>query len=234
MPNQNSINAPVPITVSNGGLGATSYTAYSVLVSGTTSTANVQNVSGLGATDQLLVSQGSGAIPAWTTAGWKKISTATASNSTDIQFTSGLSTTYNTYLVVFSQLIPANNNDQVYAQISTDGGSTYLNTSYLAGCNNMVYNGTTFTNTNSTTNFVLSNAISNVGGTTAGTSANVYFFRLGNSGKPTCCAYGVSTDGGCNHFAGSYDSTVTANAIKFYMSTGNITSGSITIYGLRK
>lgn len=51
--------------VTNGGSGAASFTAYSVLCGGTTSTGALQNVSGVGSSGQVLTSQGAGAVPAW-------------------------------------------------------------------------------------------------------------------------------------------------------------------------
>lgn len=51
--------------VAGGGTGATSFTAYSVLCAGTTSTGAFQNVSGLGTSGQVLTSNGAGALPTW-------------------------------------------------------------------------------------------------------------------------------------------------------------------------
>lgn len=51
--------------VAGGGTGATSFTAYSVICAGTTSTAAFQNVSGVGTSGQVLTSNGSSALPTW-------------------------------------------------------------------------------------------------------------------------------------------------------------------------
>jgi hypothetical protein len=48
-----------------GGTGNTSFTAYSVICAGTTSTGAFQNVSGLGAAGQVLTSNGAGGLPTW-------------------------------------------------------------------------------------------------------------------------------------------------------------------------
>lgn len=53
--------------VAGGGTGATSFTAYSVLCGGTTSTGAFQNVSGVGTSGQVLTSNGASALPSWTT-----------------------------------------------------------------------------------------------------------------------------------------------------------------------
>lgn len=54
-------------TVPGGGTGLTTTTAYAVITGGTTSTGNLQQVSGLGSSGQALVSNGAGALPSWQT-----------------------------------------------------------------------------------------------------------------------------------------------------------------------
>jgi len=51
--------------VAGGGTGNTTFTAYSVICAGTTSTGAFQNVSGVGAAGQVLTSNGAGALPTW-------------------------------------------------------------------------------------------------------------------------------------------------------------------------
>lgn len=53
------------LVVANGGTGDTSFTAYSVICGGTTSTNPLQNVSGLGSSGNVLTSNGAGALPTW-------------------------------------------------------------------------------------------------------------------------------------------------------------------------
>lgn len=55
--------------VAGGGTGATSFTAYSVICGGTTSTGSLQNVSGVGTSGQILTSNGAGALPTWQNGG---------------------------------------------------------------------------------------------------------------------------------------------------------------------
>lgn len=55
------------LVVAQGGTGAASFTAYSVICGGTTSTGAHQNVSGLGTSGQVLTSNGAGALPTWQT-----------------------------------------------------------------------------------------------------------------------------------------------------------------------
>lgn len=53
--------------VANGGTGNSSFTAYGLIAAGTTSTGPLQQVSGTGTSEQILVSSGAGAIPSWQT-----------------------------------------------------------------------------------------------------------------------------------------------------------------------
>ena len=57
------------LAVENGGTGASSFTAYAVTCGGTTGTAALQSVSGVGTADQVLTSNGAGALPTWQDAG---------------------------------------------------------------------------------------------------------------------------------------------------------------------
>jgi hypothetical protein len=55
--------------VAGGGTGDTSFTAYSVICGGTTSTGALQNVSGVGSSGQVLTSNGASALPTWQAGG---------------------------------------------------------------------------------------------------------------------------------------------------------------------
>lgn len=68
MPTNNAINTGNPVEVSNGGTTDSSFTAYSVLCGGSTSTGALQNVSGLGSSGNVLFSNGNAALPTWNTA----------------------------------------------------------------------------------------------------------------------------------------------------------------------
>src|ERR1700677_2570773 len=55
----------VAINVSEGGTGLATLTAYELMAAGTTSTGNMQQVSGVGVSGQVLTSAGAGALPVW-------------------------------------------------------------------------------------------------------------------------------------------------------------------------
>ncbi len=60
-----TIELDVPVVVSNGGTGNTTFTAYSLITAGITDTGAFQNVSGVGTLNQVLISQGAAALPIW-------------------------------------------------------------------------------------------------------------------------------------------------------------------------
>src|SRR3954462_4283074 len=79
------------VTVPYGGTGDTSFTAYSVLCGGTTSTAALQNVSGVGTSGQVLTSNGAGALPTWQAAGSGSV-TSVSGTSGQIDVATGTTT----------------------------------------------------------------------------------------------------------------------------------------------
>lgn len=52
-----------PLTIANGGTGASSQTAYAILCGGTTSTNPIQSIASVGSAGQVLTSNGAGALP---------------------------------------------------------------------------------------------------------------------------------------------------------------------------
>jgi hypothetical protein len=230
MPDNNCINMSLPLAVANGGIGLTSFgTNNAVLKTGSTSTGNVQVQATTGTANFVYYSDGANNT-LWKAQGWKLVQSQTASNSTDLQFTTNFN--YRVYQIVLSNIVPATNSVSFQVQISTNGGSTWLNSTYTSGSTINAYNSTTKTNVNSTTSFILSsNNLSNTGGSTHGLSGLYYIYNLGGSGRNQVIGTAISGSGSNLLLGGSYGSTVTANALKFFCSSGNITSGNISIYG---
>lgn len=83
------------VTVSYGGTGNTTFTAYSVICAGTTATGLFQNVSGLGSSGNVLTSNGAGALPTWQAASAGAVgATTTAVSQTAHGFSVGNVLTY--------------------------------------------------------------------------------------------------------------------------------------------
>jgi len=84
-----SVALTVPVVVSSGGTGDTSFTAYSVVLGGTTSTGALQNVVGVGTLNQVLVSQGAAALPIWASVPGLVPAALTETNDTNVTMTLG-------------------------------------------------------------------------------------------------------------------------------------------------
>ena len=157
---------------------------------------------------------------------WVLISTQTASSSSTINFTS--LTGYSQYMVIFNAVQPGTTNTWLYMKTSVDGGSTWQNTSYtniVAGWNTTGAGGTT---TATTFAYVQAYATSTGGN---GLSGHMLITTTGSRASflgHVANQYSTNT-------AWNWSSTQRAdltNAIQFYFSSGNIASGTFSLYGL--
>jgi len=198
----------------------------------------INNVSP-GTSGQVLTSNGASAQPTFQTLSGSSgalilIQTLTASASASLTFTSGITSTYNTYILVIDNMITSTT-AFIYVRLSSDGGSTYKATSYLSGYNSFNYNSATNTNNNGTAGFIVGNSSDNtyfnssttfLNNMTSGTN-QVTSFGDGSSCNSTTARRG--------YFLGNYTaSALTVNAIQVIGSAGTLTSGTASLYGLAK
>ena len=85
-----------PLSVANGGSGAASFTAYTLIAGGTTSTGAYQSITA-GTANQFLVSAGSAAIPSWRVLAATDLPTSGVTAGTTGSATSVPVITYDTY-----------------------------------------------------------------------------------------------------------------------------------------
>lgn len=218
--------------VAGGGTGVTSTTAYGLVAGGTTSTGALQNA-GTGTSGQVYKSGGSAALGSWVApssiGAFQLIQSKTASNSATLDFTTNVSS-YFTILAVVS-VTPITSTDTLRMLVSTNGGVSYVGTGgYAGGITYCSTSGTTFTNANSTAFFQLSGPDNN------GSSVSVHGLLTGiSSGTMQLTGTSVWNDTtlstfGMGFFGGQSASGV--NALRFQFSTGNISTGIITLYGM--
>ena len=174
--------------------------------------------------------------------GLNLISTQTASSSSTISFTSGIDSTYKEYIFKFINIHPSTGSHLTF-QGSTDSGSNYnttITSSFFqaevseSGSNDALgyqassdqAQGTSFQRLFSS---VSTNADDSGSGTLhlfepSSTSFVKHFISTSNN---VASAYSQ------NSFAAGYFNTTSAiNAIQFKMSSGNIDSGTIDMYGV--
>ena len=110
------------------------------VTAGTSSTAAFQSVA-TGTSNYILQSGGSSALPTWvSTSGMTGgklvlIQSQVASGASSVTFSSGITSTYNNYVVLGSNLTVGATPNILGVQVSTDGGSTYKTTGYVSGAN---------------------------------------------------------------------------------------------------
>lgn len=160
------------------------------------------------------------------------LATNTASNSVDLQFVSGFNAAaYSSYVFVFDSISPVTDNAVLVCRVSNTGGPPYLSTSIYQSYR---------------VDEIVGSAPSNNSGTATAVNLST---QIGNqadevlSGQMLLCVNRgriFQEFGYCNgstvytHSYGGAHVPATVNAVQFYMSTGNINTGSITMYGVRR
>ncbi len=172
------------------------------------------------------------------------ISTQTASSSSTISFTSGIDSTYDEYVFKFYDIHPATDNVRFEMNMSADGGSNYnvtKTTTFFQTWHNEADSETTLeyattsdlaqgTGTQRFNNGLGNDSDQSISGT-------LHLFDPSNT---TFVKHFISTfnqvyytDYSINMFVAGYANTTSAiNAIQFTMSSGNIDSGVIKLYGI--
>lgn len=155
--------------------------------------------------------------------GWFLIQTQTASSSATIDFTTGITTTYAFFVFMIADILPATANTSLSMLYSTDGGATYISSlTYMNGAS--AGNGVTVSVNQSNADPGLVGSIWNYNvATSTATYSYVNMMYWDNSGPFT------------NQQQASTNKTnTTVNAFRFIYSSGNIASGTISLYGIKK
>ena len=178
------------------------------------------------------------------TGGLTKISSQTASSSSSLSFTTGIDSTYKEYVFKFINIHPASDNVNFQFNLSADGGSNY----------NVTKTTTTFFGNGTESGSGAQLAYSTGGDLAQGTgyqnlndtggngndealSGTLNLFDPSNT---TFVKHFISrtdvywsSNGNIDWYVGGYGNTTSAvNAIDFKMSSGNIDSGVIKLYGV--
>ena len=185
------------------------------------------------------------ALPASITGGaMTLLATQTASGSANLSFTSGIDDTYDSYVFKFYDIHPSGNNTEFDVLFSSNGGSSYgltKTTTAFYALHNEADSVTTLTYSTGTdlaqsTN--PHNLMVNVGD--GNDESGVGTMQLFNPSSTTFVKHFIANvniyDEGAqtvNRYTAGYINTTSAiNAIRFQMSSGNIDSGVIKLYGV--
>ena len=174
------------------------------------------------------------------------LSTQTASASASISFTSGIDSTYDSYVFKFINMHPATDSVFFQFQSSTDGGSSYgvttTNTTFRArhdendGSAILGYIDTD--DLAQSTNFINISVGGSLGNVSDENESGT--LKIFNPSSTTFVKHYISTtnfshasDRSINAYTAGYFNTTTAiDAVQFKMSSGNIDDGIIKMYGV--
>ena len=243
----NAIGSDDPIEVAKGGTGVATTTAFAVQCAGTTATGPFQSIAALGASGTVLTSTGAGSLPTMQAPaggggeGMKFLTSVTASNDATIVFTSDIDATYNSYVFVLEEILPITDNAFLWFRVSTDGG-----TGYDAGVSDYTTGGVQQEFSTAPAAHAITAGpeikithttvgISNV--SNEGLSGRLYLYSAADVTKkkveyqvcyqqPTINRSAYVNGFGLRLLAQDVD------AVQFLMSTGNIASGTIKLYGM--
>lgn len=176
--------------------------------------------------------------------GWVYLNAYTASSSATIDI--ALAGTYDEYVIVLRNVTPATDGTNLLARYSIDGGSSFLSTSTYDYAQSVVNNAGTSAPGGASSQGAIQLAPSQSNSTSAGGVSGV--FRIYNVSGTTMqknCIWslnGRSSTGSGNlqiiNGAGTNTHSSTTNAavnyVRFLASTGNLASGKLYLYGVKK
>ena len=176
------------------------------------------------------------------------LSTATASSSSSIEFTSGIDSTYDIYQFEFIDIHPATNDQKLQFNMSADAGSNYniTKTTTVFRSYHNENDGDAGIDYSTGDDLAQSTAFQSLTQGIANTNdtASSGTLTLFNPSSTTYVKHFIAnsnavrdlpptTQASYQWFTAGYGNTTSAiNAIKFQMSSGNIDAGTIKMYGI--
>ena len=170
--------------------------------------------------------------------GWKLIGTQTADDDATITQT-GLGSTYDSYVCVFSDVVPASDGENFRCRVGNSGGLISTSNTYSVIVKRQADNSATplagAASRDATDYILLSSAV----GSASGEGASGVIWIWGNQGgsmKPhiNWKATHLDDNGHCFDCSGAanHENAITMDRFGFHFSSGNITSGRFTFYGV--
>lgn len=171
------------------------------------------------------------------------ISQQSASSSTSIDFTSGIDSTYDLYIVDIIYAVPASANTSLNLQTSTNGGSSYDGSSSYSYAYSLYSTNNTREDARSTSAAAILLSGAELGNDTSeGFCGRVFIYQPSNTTRKKQVSWSgsyITSVGDGGHLAtiqgsGLRAATADIDAIRFIMSSGNITSGEFKLYGVKR
>ena len=167
---------------------------------------------------------------------WVLLSTVTASSSATVVFEDLFTSEYTNYAIVAEGIIPATNGQELYAQYKV--GGSYATSGYQILGQEALVGGTFSTSTtSSTTSIRLNSNTGNASGRNCVLNMTIFAPLSANHKLINLETYGVGTNTTPNLHVRTLGtllvSTSTMTGIKFYMGSGNISTGTFRLYGIK-
>ena len=168
------------------------------------------------------------------------IDTQTASTSASLDFTTNIDSTFDVYVVEAVAIVPATDGVDLYSRLTSDGGSTWISTStYDTGRRGVEADAGAMDGNHDDADafrfFV--GAASNVAAE-GGINGNWSLYNLATAVHTSFLGHIAvqvqSDDGAFQVMGGTHDDATAMDGIQFFMSSGNIASGTINLYGIKK
>lgn len=163
-----------------------------------------------------------------------------AANVAQIDIKNIFGTRFDSYEIILGDIVPATDNVELWARLSEDNGTTFASaaTDYKYAVNVLLDSGTR-SDSGSTGDAKIKIAPAIGNGTGEAVCGTVGLWNPGGSRhkhvSALMTAHNQTPAAGSYQVSGIYKATTNAvTAIRFLMSSGNITSGTFTTYGLRK
>jgi len=164
------------------------------------------------------------------------IQSQTVSNVATLDFVTGFSSSFTSYVFEFYAVFPEINSQILYFRVSSDGGATYINTSFYSHAimgYNTAGNSININNVFSQ-GYIITSGNTNIYGGLYGT-AQFYGFSNFNYKRALVSTIWADTGNNACVCNGTVDFTIAAtiyNGVRFYFNSGNISSGTINMYGI--
>jgi len=173
-------------------------------------------------------------------AGWVYLDSKTAAGSTSLDFAASINSTYDEYVFEMVNIVPATNAVALYLRTSTDGGSSYAagGSDYSYGSIYQTAGTVSAVQSAAAAQIQIADTISNTA-SHGGVSGQLRIYSPSDATAQKRVMFETSsTDAGSTIFnyrgSGMRLATADVDAVRFIMSSGNITSGTIRMYGVRK
>lgn len=170
---------------------------------------------------------------------WELVDTRIASSSAVIDFT-GLNSTYTTYKILVSNFVPATNNTILGLRVGTGGTPTYQSgaSDYSWIRSFAVITGPFGGGANTDNKILIGSNGGQSNSATRGYASEITIVNPSQTTDNHAIMYqSFSTDSGGGYIyqagGGLYLSTTAVTAIRIFMNTGNIASGTFKLYGIR-